>query len=72
MPILEMNLMEGRSVEMKRAAVAAVTDALVATLGVKPEQVRILIRELTPEQFAVGGETAGQRSEAMNKEKVNP
>eukprot|EP01038_Epipyxis_sp_PR26KG_P002546 gene2546-3603_t len=38
MPILEMHLLEGRSVEMKRNAVKAITDALVDSLNVRPEQ----------------------------------
>ncbi len=62
MPILEMHLLEGRTVEQKRAAVAAVTRALVESLGVKPEQVRILITEHQQENFSVGGITAGHRN----------
>lgn len=62
MPIIEMHLLEGRSVEKKRKAVAAVTAALVESLEVRPEQVRILITEHPPEHFAVGGQTIGQRN----------
>ena len=64
MPIIQMNLLEGRTVEQKRSVVAAVTEAVVRTLGVKPEQVRILINELAGEHFAVGGETATMRANA--------
>ncbi|MDE2585855.1 MAG: 2-hydroxymuconate tautomerase family protein [Betaproteobacteria bacterium] len=63
MPIIEMHLLEGRSVEKKRKAVAAVTAALVESLEVRPEQVRILITEHPVEHFAVGGQTTGQRNE---------
>jgi 4-oxalocrotonate tautomerase len=58
-----MHLLEGRSVEKKRLAVAAMTAALVETLEVRPDQVRILITEHNDEQFAVGGQTVGQRNE---------
>ncbi len=61
MPILEIHLLEGRSVEMKRKAVAAVTKALVESLKVPPETVRILITEHHEENFSVGGITAGER-----------
>lgn len=64
MPIIQMHLLEGRSVEKKRKAVAAMTAALVETLEVRPDQVRILITEHNDEQFAVGGQTVGQRNEA--------
>lgn len=61
MPIIEMHLLEGRSVEKKRKAVAAMTAALVESLEVRPDQVRILITEHHEEHFSVGGVTAGQR-----------
>ena len=67
MPIIEMHLLEGRSVEKKRKAVAAVTAALVDSLEVRPDQVRILITEHASENFAVSGQTAGQRNEAAGK-----
>ncbi|PKO48297.1 MAG: 4-oxalocrotonate tautomerase [Betaproteobacteria bacterium HGW-Betaproteobacteria-4] len=63
MPIIEMHLLAGRSVEKKRKAVAAMTAALVETLEVRPDQVRILITEHNDEQFAVGGQMVGQRNE---------
>lgn len=62
MPIIQMNLIEGRSVAQKRAAVAAITEAVVRSLGVRPEQVRIMINEMPSEHFAVGGETAAMRA----------
>lgn len=64
MPIIQIHMMEGRSVQQKRNLVEEVTAAVSSTLGVKPEQVRILIDELTPEHFAVAGKTAGQRLSA--------
>ena len=60
MPIIQMNLMQGRSEAMKRDAIVAVTDAVVRTLGVRREQVRIMINELLPENYGMGGETAKQ------------
>ncbi|HSV69077.1 MAG TPA: 2-hydroxymuconate tautomerase [Methylibium sp.] len=66
MPIIQMNLLEGRSVEQKRAAVAAITEAVVRSLGVRPEQVRIMIHEMASEHFAVGGQTAAMRAAAAN------
>lgn len=62
MPIIQMNLMEGRSAEQKAAAAAAVTDVVVSTLGVRREAVRVLIHELREDGFYVGGQTMAQRS----------
>jgi 4-oxalocrotonate tautomerase len=61
MPIIQLNLAEGRTVEQKAAAMAAITDAVVCTLDVRPEQVRILIIEVSPENFAIAGETMARR-----------
>ena len=63
MPIIEMHLMTGRSVEQKRAVAEAVAEAVTRTLGVGPEQVRLLITEHSSEEFSVGGVTAGRRKE---------
>lgn len=62
MPIIQVNVAEGRTVEQKLAAYAAITDAVVRTLDVRPEQVRILINEVKDENFAVAGETMAMRA----------
>lgn len=62
MPIIELNVAEGRTVEQKAAAVAAITDAVVRTLDVRPEQVRILINEVSLENYAIAGETMAMRA----------
>lgn len=61
MPIIQVNLMEGRTVAQKRAMIAAVTDAVVDSLGVRADSVRIIINELHPEHFALAGVSAGER-----------
>lgn len=70
MPIIQMNLIEGRSVAQKRAAVAAITEAVVRSLGVRPEQVRIMINEMPSEHFAIAGETAAMRAAAAQSKDV--
>ncbi|WP_375211015.1 2-hydroxymuconate tautomerase [Hyphococcus sp.] len=70
MPIIEVHLMQGRSNEQKRAMCREVTKAVVETLGVDKDQVRILIHHLTPEHFSVGGVTwseSAQQSDVKNK-----
>lgn len=65
MPILEMHLMKGRTEEQKCNAARAVTEALVASLGVKRESVRILITEHGEHDFFVSGMTMKERSQAQ-------
>jgi 4-oxalocrotonate tautomerase len=55
MPIIQFNLLEGRTVDQKRAMARRVTEVVCETLSVKPENVRILIHEMGPHDFSVGG-----------------
>lgn len=66
MPILEMHLMTGRTNEQKSNAAKAVTEALVDTLGVKRESVRVLITEHGPNDFFVSGITMAQRNDTQH------
>lgn len=63
MPIIEMHLLQGRSVEQKRAVAEAVAEAVTRSLGVRLESVRILITEHSSEEFSVAGVTAGAKAE---------
>ncbi len=55
MPIVDITLLTGRSQEKKVALIREVTDATVRALDVPPESVRVLLREIEPHHFAVGG-----------------
>lgn len=70
MPIIQFNMLEGRTVEMKRELAEKVTNTVVEVLGVKRETVRILIHEMGMNDFSVGGVTAADRLVA-NQAAVN-
>ncbi|MFN3133982.1 MAG: tautomerase family protein [Candidatus Kryptonium sp.] len=55
MPVLIIHMLSGRSSEMKRKLIKKVTDAVVESLNVKPESVRVIINEVDRENFAVAG-----------------
>ena len=55
MPIVEIHLLEGRTLEQKRKAVADVTKCLCDDLEVRPEQVRVILHEMPREHYAIGG-----------------
>lgn len=59
MPVIEVTLIEGRSVDKKVKMIKAVTDAVVETLDAPRESVRIIIREVPKWHFAAGGEVKG-------------
>jgi 4-oxalocrotonate tautomerase len=55
MPIISVFILEGRNSDQKRAFLREVTDVAVRTLGVEPQQVRVLIQEVAHEHWAVAG-----------------
>jgi len=57
MPIVEITLIEGRTPEAKRRLAVKVTDAIVEAIDAPRDSVRIILREVPPLHFAVGGKT---------------
>ncbi|AMO22479.1 tautomerase family protein [Ramlibacter solisilvae] len=55
MPTIRVELMEGRTVEQKRALVHALTQAVVETLKSKPEAVDVLLYDIKRHDWATGG-----------------
>ena len=56
MPIVHIEVLEGRDGQQLQAAMSAVTDAVVGSLSVRPDQVRVLVSEVPPTLWAVAGE----------------
>lgn len=55
MPIINIQLLEGRTVDQKRALAKALTEATSASLGCKPEAVDVIIQDVKREDWARGG-----------------
>lgn len=55
MPIVQVHLIEGRTTDQKRRLVTEMTRAVVDTLGVKPEDVRIILQDMARHDYGVGG-----------------
>jgi 4-oxalocrotonate tautomerase len=55
MPIVQVHLIEGRTVEQKRKLVAQMTKAVVDSLDVKAEDVRIILSDMTKQDYSVAG-----------------
>lgn len=68
MPIIEMHLMTGRTVEHKRRLATEVAEAAARALDVDIATVRILITEHGLEDFSVAGITAGAKAQNTVKE----
>ncbi|WP_025917427.1 2-hydroxymuconate tautomerase [Herminiimonas sp. CN] len=60
MPICQIHLLEGRTVEQKRLLIAKITEAMHEAIGAKPESVRVILAEMPKEHFGIGGKSAGE------------
>ena len=63
MPIIHVNMYEGRSIEQKKKLVVAMTDAVVKSLDVKPDAVRIILHDIPKHNIAVAGVLASEKKE---------
>lgn len=61
MPIIDVTLVEGRSVEKKERLIEALTDAAVSSIGASRESVRVILREVPPEHFGIAGVPKSKR-----------
>lgn len=64
MPMIRIELFEGRSVDQKRALARALTDAVVQTLGGTPESVHIVFQDVARHDWATGGALWSEREGA--------
>jgi 4-oxalocrotonate tautomerase len=55
MPFITVQLIEGRSVEQKHALIKEISEAAIRALDADPDNVRIVINEVTADDWGVGG-----------------
>lgn len=55
MPIIEVHMLSGRSVETRAELIANLTRATCETLHCPAENVRIILQEMRPENFGKAG-----------------
>jgi len=61
MPIVEIRILEGRDPRQIAGLIAGVTDVVAEQLQVDKEQVRVLVSEIPPSHWGVGGIAKNQR-----------
>jgi len=69
MPIVRIELLQGRTPAKKDELIMRVTDAVVTTLGVNRNQVRVILFEVPPEHWAVAGQTKAAQKAAFAQQK---
>ncbi|NVK41488.1 MAG: 4-oxalocrotonate tautomerase [Oceanospirillaceae bacterium] len=58
MPILQVNMMEGRTDEQKETLIHELTEACYKAIGAPRETVRVLINEMPKQHWGIGGQSA--------------
>lgn len=61
MPIVTVQLLEGRTHEQKKAMVEKITEAVVETTNASPEKVMIIIEDMPKNHFASAGVLASEK-----------
>ena len=56
MPMVQITLLEGRTVDQKRKIAKRITDVLVEEAGTRREAIVIAFNEVSKESYASGGE----------------
>lgn len=58
MPIIQVNMMQGRDDDQKERLIAALTEAVVESIGAPRESVRVLINEMPKTHWGIAGKSA--------------
>lgn len=61
MPVITVNMLEGRTLEQKRRLVEAITAAMVEICEAKPEGISVVIQEIPRENWGQAGVLVSER-----------
>jgi 4-oxalocrotonate tautomerase len=63
LPVVTIELWEGRTVDQKRRLVRAVTDAMVEHAGARPDALHVIIHEVPKENWGLAGVLGPDRTD---------
>jgi len=61
MPIIHVEMLEGRTNDQKRTLASELTDAFIRSCGGDASSVRVVMRDVPPENWAIGGTLVADR-----------
>ena len=64
MPVITVQMLDGRTVAQKKALIAELAEAAKRALGVPDEAIRVLLNEMPPEHYGVGSRTMAEMRSA--------
>jgi 4-oxalocrotonate tautomerase len=63
MPLVQVTMLQGRSVDQKRRIAQRITDALVEEAGARREAIVVTFLEVSKESYASGGELMADKQQ---------
>ncbi|MBN2075987.1 MAG: 4-oxalocrotonate tautomerase [Dehalococcoidales bacterium] len=60
MPLVTVDMWEGRSVEQKKELAKGITSVMTEKLGIPPEAVTIIIKDVPKHNWAIGGKLSSE------------
>lgn len=72
MPLVQITLIEGRPPARLEDLIRAVTDAVAETLDAPRDAIRVLITQIPPDQWGIGGRPASQVRAAAGRSQPVP
>lgn len=64
MPVIQVNLVRGRSRELKDALAEEITQAVIRTINAPPENIRVILNEVDSDDWFVAGVSQTKRRAA--------
>lgn len=64
MPVVTVQLWEGRTLEQKRKLVRAITDAMIEHAGARADALHVILQEVPQENWALAGVLGVDRTNA--------
>jgi 4-oxalocrotonate tautomerase len=55
MPVVVIKMLRGREPQLKASLIRNVSKSIEKTLGISPDAIRIILEEVPPENFGIGG-----------------
>jgi 4-oxalocrotonate tautomerase len=71
MPVVEVHMWPGRSVEQKRRLCKAITEAMVLHAGARPDGLHVIIHEVPQDSWARAGVLGVDRADTHQNERVD-
>ena len=67
MPLIQINIIEGRSAEKKERLIREVTNTVSEVLDAPIENVRVMIQEMPSAHWGIAGQSVYQRNKIKNE-----